>query len=111
MREKTAKILRDFFHNAKCGDDESQKRAIISTAAKLLKCDIKTDIPSVTDQYPPSQSLKLDTALDYLPISLRTMLDQLFVGTNKDEKIATIGQSIIQAVRPRAVVVPLQATL
>ena len=111
MREKTAKILRVFFQNAKCGDDESQKRAIISTAAKLLKSDIKSCIPSVTYQYPSAQTLKLDTALDYLPISLRSMLAELFVGTDKDEKIAAIGQTIIQAVRPRAVVAPLQIGL
>jgi len=111
MRVKASKILRTYFKSAKGDDAESQKRAIIATAAKLLKCDIKADIPSVTDRYPSSQSLKLDTALDYLPISLRTMLDQLFVGTDKAEKVAAIGQSIIQAVRPRAVVVPLQIGL
>ena len=90
---------------------ESQKRAIIATAAKLLKCDIKTEIPSVTDRYPSPQSLKLDTTLDYFPISLRTMLNKLFVGTDRDEKVDAIGQSIIQAVRPRALVVPLQIGL
>ena len=111
MRGETAKILRTNFETSKDGDSESQKRAIIATAAKLLKCDIKTEIPSVTDRYPSPQSLKLDTTFDYLPISLRTMLNKLFVGTDKDEKVAAIGQSIIQAVRPRALVVPLQIGL
>ena len=90
MRGETAKILRTYFETSKDGDSESQKRAIIATAAKLLKCDIKTEIPSVTDRYPSPQSLKLDTTLDYLPISLRTMLNKLFVGTDKDEKVAAI---------------------
>jgi hypothetical protein len=111
MREKTAKILRTYFETSKDGDADSQKLAIIATAAKLLRCDIKTEISSVTDQYPSSLSLKLDATLDYLPISLRTMLDQLFVGTDRNEKVAAIGQSIIQAVRPRALIVPLQIGL
>ena len=44
MRGETAKILRTYFETSKDGDSESQKRAIIATAAKLLKCDIKTEI-------------------------------------------------------------------
>lgn len=65
----------------------------------------------MTDQYPSSKSLKLDSALGYLPPSLRTMLNSLFVGIDKDEKVASIGQAIIQAVRPKVLVVPLQIGL
>lgn len=111
MREQTGKILRTYFKNAKSGDEENQKRAVIETAAKLIKGDIKRNIPSVGDQYPSSQSLQLGAALDYLPTSLRTMLSQLFVGTDKQEKVAAIGHAVIQAVRPRAVVAPLQIGL
>lgn len=111
LSETTPKILRTYFKNFKNSDQESQKLAIIEAAGKLLKRDIMTNVPSVTDQYPPSQSLTLDAALDYLPLSLRTLLNYLFVGTDKHEKVAAIGQSIIQAVRPRTVVAPLQIGL
>lgn len=111
MREKTSQILRAYFKSAKSSDEESKKRAIIATAAKLIKCDIKTYVQSITDQYPSSQSLKLDAALNYLPSSLRLLLNLLLVGTHKHEKVASIGLSIIQAVRPRAVLAPLQIGL
>ena len=111
MTENTSKILRDYFKSMQSGDEESQKHAIINTAAKLLKSDIKTYIPSVTDQYPPSQTLRLGSALDYLPKSLHSMLNIMFVGTDKNEKVASIGHSIIQATRPRAVIAPLQIGL
>lgn len=111
MREQTSKILRDYFKGVRNGDEESQKRTIINTAAKLLKSDIKTNVPSVTDHYPSSQSLRLGPALDYLPMSLHSMLNLLFVGTDKNEKVASIGHAIIQATRPRAVIAPLQVGL
>ena len=52
--------------------------------------------------------LKLESALTYLPDSLRTMLDCLFVEKGIHRNVAGISQAIIQAVRPRAVIAPLQ---
>ena len=111
MREKTSQILRSYFKSVKESDEESQKRTIIETAVRLIKSDIKTEVSSVTVQYPGTDMLKLDTALQYLPGTLRTMLDFLFVGKDKRRKVAGIGQAIIQAVRPRAVLVSLQIGL
>ena len=110
MREKTSQILRSYFESDK-GDEESQRRAIIETAARLIKSDIKTTIPSVTDHYPDSDTLKLDSALHYIPDTLRALLDTLFVGTDTRRKVAGIGHAIAQAVRPRAIQVPLQIGL
>ena len=111
MRGKPSQILHAYFKSAKASDEESQKRSIIETAARLIKCDIKTNVESVTDQYPSSSDLQLEAALNYLPASLRLLLNLLFVGARKHQKMASIGQSIIQAVRPRAVVAPLQIGL
>ena len=92
-------------------DEESQKKAIIETAARLIKSDIKTEIPSVIDQYPGTDMLNLDSALRYLQDTLCFMLDFLFVGKDKSQKVAGVGQAIIQAVRPRAVLAPVQIGL
>ena len=54
--KKTSKILRDYFKSPKDEDEESQKCAIIKTDTNFMKSDIKTNIPSVTDQYPLLQS-------------------------------------------------------
>ena len=46
-----------------------------------------------------------------MPCSLQLLLNTLFVGKDTQQKVASIGQSIIQAVRPRAVLAPLQIGL
>ena len=109
MREKkTSKILRDSFKSTQGGDEERQKRAIIKPTAKLMKSDIKTNVPPVTEQYPPSQSVP---ALDYLPMSLRSILNFMLVGVDKYEEVSFIGHSIVEAEPPHAVVAPLQIGL
>ncbi len=77
----------------------------------MIKSDIKTNVPSVTDQYPSSNSLELDSALSFVPETLRTLLNGLFVGKETSRKVAGIGQAIVQAARPHAVVAPLQLGL
>ena len=48
FREKTSEILRNYFKTPNGDDEETEKRAIIEDAAKLIKSDIKTIItPSV----------------------------------------------------------------
>ena len=111
MREKTSYILRSHFEADEDIDEEARKMKIIKTAARLLKSDIKTVVPSGTEKYPDTDMLQLDNALEYLPSSLRVFLDDLFVGTDKKQKIVEIGQSIFQAVRPRAVLAPAQIGL
>lgn len=105
LREKTSSILRSHFEkNRQIVDEDSQKRVIIQTAARLIKSDIKTFVPSVTNRYPSTDELRLDPALDYLPDTLQLMLSSLFAGKNTSKKVASIGQAVIQAVRPRAVI-------
>jgi len=110
FREKTSSILRDYFSQPE-NDEEAQKRALIQTAAKLIKSDIKSMIKSSIDQYPDISVLELQSALEYIPSSLQFLLQHLFVGKDTGRKVASIGQSIVQAVRPRALIVPLQIGL
>ncbi|CAJ1064633.1 hypothetical protein SNEBB_002215, partial [Xyrichtys novacula] len=93
------------------GDEEAQKRTIILTAAKLIKSDIKTTVVPIGETYPTLAELNLNTALDFIPPSLRFLLQHLFVGKDTTRKIAGIGQAVVQAVRPRAVIAPLQLGL
>ncbi|KAG7156758.1 hypothetical protein Hamer_G006773 [Homarus americanus] len=99
MREKTSQILRSYF-NIQAKDEESQKQAFIETAARLIKSDIKSNVPSLTDQYPSAKSLKLDSALSFVPDTLQMLLNGLFVGKETRRKVAGIGHAIVQAVRP-----------
>ena len=110
FRETTKKILRDYFIVPNKDNEEAQKRAIIETATRFIKSDIKTFINPLTDEYPQTGDLSLEASLSYMPC-LRFMLEQLFVGKDTRRKQASIGQAMIQAVRPRAVLAPLQVGL
>ena len=72
MREKTSQILQSHF--SKQEDEESQKWSIIQTTARLIKCEIKSDVPSITDKYLSTKSLELETVLSFVPETLRTLL-------------------------------------
>ena len=82
FREKTSNILRSFYKQTQQGDEEAQKKTIIETAARLIRSDIKTSVPSVTGHYPKSEELELDSALAFLPDTLQNMLNFLFSGKN-----------------------------
>lgn len=110
MKEKTQQIFRSYFKQQKATNEESQKRAIIETAARLIKCDIKTNVPSVTDSYPSVAKLALQPSLNFIPDSLRLLLHSFFIG-DSNKKVSSVGQSIMQAICPRAVVTPLQIAL
>ena len=91
MREKTSQILTSYFKShGKEEDEEVQKRAIIKTAARLIRGDIKTNVQSTSDEYPSIEMLKLESALNYFPVTLHTLLDFLSTGQNKPRKVATI---------------------
>ena len=91
--------------------DEQKKDAILQAAAALLKHDIK-NIPGNKTQYNLFESLSSqEAALEFIPKSLRSFLSFLFVGNQKKRKIASIGQAIIQATRPRTLIAPLQLGL
>ena len=44
-------------------------------------------------------------------MSLRLLLESVFVGKNADQKVAVIGQAIVQQMRPKALLCPLPLAL
>ena len=112
FREKSSEILRSHFKlTQQDTDEESQKKNIIETAARLIKSDVMSNVSSDTGHYPSIHMLSLDSSLAHIPGSLKLLLDNLFVGKSSKRKVASIGEAIIQAVRPRAVLMPLQIGL
>lgn len=111
FREKTSKILQDYFNIPNKDDEDAHKRAIIETAAKFIKSDIKTLVIPLKDEYPKATDINLQSALEYIPPSLCYLLQNLFTGKDTHRKVASIGQTIVQAVHPRAVLTPLQVGL
>ncbi|EDO33944.1 predicted protein [Nematostella vectensis] len=111
FREITASIISDFYKKPKGDDSEVEKAKIIQTSARLIESEIK-DLPTTTSDYPSSDEMSsVEKALEYLPDLLQLFLENVFVGKDVSLKIASVGQAIIQATRPRAVLAPLQVGL
>ena len=102
--EKASKILSDFKTDKVERSEEEEKYHIVRTAAaaaKIIKSDIKL-LESKLENYPTSFEMEsAENNLSYLPISLQILLENLFVGKDNTVTIPSIGQAIIQQVRPR----------
>ena len=111
-------ILLDFYRKNdtaggkhKLSNDE-QKESILDAAANLLLTDILSSPPNKTLDYSFFSSISSEKeALKVLPISLRTILEKILTGKKKLIKVASIGQAIMQAARPKAITAPLQIAL
>ena len=110
FRTTVNNVIQDL-HNQKQQDPQTEKLNIIKAAAKLIREDIKA-FQSNNDYYPSSDDIaSIDKNVEYLPQSLKLLLQTLFTGKNIDIKLASIGQAIIQATRPKVLMAPLQIGL
>ena len=111
FRPKVSKILYDFHKLPKCDDPEEEKMNIIRTASQLIKSDIK-EMPANKDTYPvPADIESQESCTEFVPKSLKLLLSVMFPGSISARKIASIGQAIVQAVRPTQLIAPLQIGL
>lgn len=63
-------------------------------------------------EYPSAESIScMDENIDFVPDSLLVILKSIIKTKNADLKIASIGQSVVQAACPRRVIAPLQIGL
>ena len=107
FRTTAATILQEFHVKQKNLDIEAEKMNIIKTAAKLIKNDLKS-IKTTNVNYPEIDS-DVESHIQYLPLS--AFLGSIVSGKNNSSKMASIGQAIVQAARPRVVIAPLQIGL
>ena len=111
LRDTASSILHAFHKQCKAENAEDEKHSIVETAAKLIESDVKSMEPS-HDFYPEIEDVENEErALNYIPKSLQVLLRTMFAGQNIDVKLASIGQCIMQAIRPRAILAPLQIGL
>ena len=104
-------ILYEFHKQPKDNTPEQEKMGIIKTAASLIKNDVKLK-KIASDVYPtPAEMSSTTAALAFLPDSLQVLLRNMFVGKKVDVKLASIGQAIMHAIRPRVLLAPLQLGL
>ena len=110
MKETTVKILKDYYKSSKDDVENSKKLSVLKARALILRTNIKS-IEGELELYPNTNSLEIQSALGFLPESLRFSLNQLFPGKNMDCEITGIGHALIQSTRPRAIISPLQIGL
>ena len=110
LTSAASKILSDFFEAPKSSDPETVKANLIQTAARLIKNDIK-DVVASKDNYPEPEDIKsVANNIKFVPQSLQVFLRTVFCG-DTDLTIASIGQAIMPASRPRALLAPMQIGL
>jgi len=111
MWSNATSILQDFHSQPKTANPQQEKDNIIKTAAKLLKNDIKM-IQQQSDMYPTCAEMdSVEMACTFLPKSLQLFIGDVFTGVDSDRKMASIGQSMVQATRRRVLLAPLQLGL
>ena len=111
FRQTAASVIDEFYCNPRPKDTEEERYRIIETAAKLIKSEIK-NIDVSSDVYPTSAVMsEVEEALKFIPDILKSFLELLFVGKDIKLKLASVGQAIVQAVRPRVILAPLQLGL
>ena len=110
FRTKAKHILHDYYKN-RDSNPEKEKMAIISTAAKLIKADIKQVITDHT-VYPDFSMLSnIEECEKFVPESMQTYLDTLITAKSTELLKASLGHALMQATRPRVLMVPLQVGL
>ncbi|CAG2196688.1 unnamed protein product [Mytilus edulis] len=111
LRETVTCILQDYYQRPSNLNPDDEKRALIRAAAKLIKSDIRS-VDTKKSIYPtPANIASVDNNLSYLPESLLLFLSNIFSEIDPSVKIASIGQAVMQASRPRALITPLQLGL
>ena len=111
FQHTVAAIVHEFYVQPRCDDLKEEESRIVEAAAKLVKSEIMSRDVS-TENFPESGEMSsVDTALEFAPALLQTFLKTLFFGKDVSLKLPSLGQAIVQATRPRAVIAPLQLGL
>ena len=110
LRRTAASVLAELHKDhQRHADPEQKKLDVIRAAAKPIRNDIQL-VQTPVDKYPITET-EPDKHVEFLPLTLRILLEEIFSGKKMAVKIASIGQAIMQTTRPRAVLAPLQIGL
>jgi len=108
FRTTAQAVLHEFHSQQKSNTPEQEKMSIIEAAAKFIREDIKS-VPSSNSHYPSFREIESEEEnLNFLPKSLRFLLQEIIKRKNVGVQTASIGQAIMQVTRPRVLVAPLQ---
>jgi len=109
FRTTTGKALQYYSKQQQEKDNTSEdKIKLIQAAAKLTKEDIKAIETSHEVYHLRDEFKSQEACIEYLPDTLRVLLEGLFAGKKIGKKVASIEQAIMQATRPQVLLAPLQ---
>lgn len=101
-------LLHTFYEQKKRDSSQQEALRLVLTAAELIRNEIKS-VEVCSDFYPSLSEIEdPERALKFLPTLLVSFLKVMMTGKNTDLKLASIGQAIMQATRPRVLLAPLQ---
>ena len=104
-------ILHNSYYEPKENGTNREEMRPVTAVATMIKNDLKRHDGS-RETYPLSSDMSyVEIAISSLSKSLMLLLDTLIVCVDKKLKIASIGQTIMQATRPRVFIAPLQLGL
>jgi hypothetical protein len=110
FRDTVNCVIQELHHQQEL-DPQKEKLNVIRAAAKLIREDIKSCQPD-NECYPCSDDIaSVEKNVAYLPDTLKLFLQTIFTGKNVNVKLASIGQAIMQAARPKVLIAPLQIGL
>jgi hypothetical protein len=109
----TARVVLHEYHKQQQQQEETtteKKMKLVRAAARLIKEDIKA-IKTSHEVYPSCDDLESQKAgVEFLPDTLKALLEELFSGKKTGVEVASIGQAIVQATRPKVLLAMLTTT-
>ena len=104
FRNMAKYIINDKWYTGKKENIEDEAERKVVTAAKIIKAAIREKEYDV-NSYPTNEDIKsMDQGISWVPRYLHTFLKMLGL---PELKLISIGQSIIQAARPRSIITPV----
>ena len=111
LRRNVSKLLHTFYTSTSGADVSSQTEPLLKTAGQLILSEIKA-MPNARTYYPRfDDDHSVCEQVQYLPPSFQNLLREIFKNKDGEMRVASLGQAIIQADRPRTAMVPLQLGL
>ena len=78
FKQNASEILHTFYERPKIKDSDEQKKSIIHTVAKLIKCDIKSIFSTFKLEYPSADFISsLQQHKDFVPEALHMFLTEI----------------------------------
>ena len=112
FRTTARRVLQDYYNKQQQNKNTTEEKIqLIQAASELIKEDIKA-METSHEVYPSCDDLEsVEAGFNYLPDTLKVLLEGLFPGKKAGVKVASIGQAMMQATRPMVLLAPLQLGL